>query len=91
MASEGDPGAEAIKRIKEKRDFFQHLAIYVAVNVLLVVIWAMTGRDGGFWPAWVMLGWGIGVAAHAWSVFRQRPITEEEIQREMDRSRRRQP
>jgi class 3 adenylate cyclase len=41
-----------------------HLWIYVLVNVLLVGIWAASGA-GYFWPVWSMLGWGIGVAAHA--------------------------
>jgi hypothetical protein len=30
---------------------------FVAVNLLLVAIWAFTGA-GYFWPAWVMLWWG---------------------------------
>ena len=87
MAGETDPREEAIKRIGEKRDFYRHLVSYVVVNVGLVIIWALTGREGSFWPVWVMLGWGIGVAIHAWNVFGQRPITEEDIRREMGRNR----
>jgi hypothetical protein len=41
-----------------------HLAIYVAVNVMLIGIWAASG-GGYFWPIWPMLGWGIGVGCHA--------------------------
>ena len=37
---------------------------YVAVMLLLVGIWALTGA-GYFWPIWPMLGWGIGVLADA--------------------------
>lgn len=37
---------------------------YLAVMVLLVAIWALTGA-GYFWPIWPMLGWGIGLLAHA--------------------------
>lgn len=86
MAAESDPRAAAVQRIKGRREFYQHLATYLVVNVFLVVIWAMTGREGGFWPAWVILGWGIGVVAHAWKVFAgDRPISEEDIQREMQR------
>jgi DUF1707 SHOCT-like domain/2TM domain len=31
---------------------------YIAVSVLLVAIWALTGM-GYFWPIWPILGWGI--------------------------------
>ncbi len=76
----------AIKRIKDKRDFKNHVVVYVLVNLFLVVIWALTGR-GYFWPGWVMAGWGFGVVMHGWQAYRgERPITEEEIQREIDRA-----
>jgi hypothetical protein len=41
-----------------------HERTYVAVMLLLVAIWAITGA-GYFWPIWPMLGWGIGVLADA--------------------------
>ncbi|HZA19774.1 MAG TPA: 2TM domain-containing protein [Actinomycetota bacterium] len=77
--------AEAIKRIKEKREFNQHVVAYVVVNIALVGIWAITSDGGYFWPIWPILGWGIGLAFHAYSTFGQRPISEEEIQREIKR------
>ena len=40
-----------------------HVTTYVAVITGLVALWALTGF-GYFWPAWPMLGWGIGVACH---------------------------
>ncbi len=36
------------------------LAAFVAVNLLLIVIWAATGA-GYFWPIWPLLGWGLGL------------------------------
>ena len=75
----------AVQRLKAKRDFRNHVAIYVIVNALLVVIWAATGA-GYFWPIWPIAGWGIGLAFNAWAVYYERPITEEEIRREMERS-----
>jgi hypothetical protein len=44
-------------------DFAPHLRVYIAVNALLVAIWALTGM-GYFWPVWPLLGWGVGVLAH---------------------------
>jgi len=80
---ESDPRRLAYKRIKARRDFYQHLAIYLLVNIALVLVWATTGQ-GYFWPAWVLGGWGIGVIANAWAVF-ARPITEEDVNRELER------
>lgn len=47
-----------------RRELRSHVAAFVAVNLLLVGIWAVTGA-GYFWPVWPILGWGIGVASHA--------------------------
>ena len=75
---------QAITQLKKKRDFRTHIFIYVIVNVMLVVIWAVTGA-GFFWPVFPILGWGIGVAANAWDVYGRKPITEDEIRRETER------
>ena len=73
----------AIRRIRAKRAFRAHLAIYLAVNALLVSIWAITSA-AYFWPVWPMLGWGIGVAAHAVNVYvGPSEISEEQIEREL--------
>ena len=87
MTEELDPRDVAIKRLKEKRDFWSHVAAYVVVNAFLVMIWAVTMPGGYFWPIWVMGGWGIGLALHAYGAYLQRPITEEDIEREMHRGR----
>jgi hypothetical protein len=77
----------AVKRLQAKAGFWTHLAIYLAVNAFLVMIWFFTGA-GFFWPIFPIAGWGIGVAANAWDVFGREPITEERIQHEMDNLRR---
>lgn len=54
-----------------------HLAVYVAVQALLVATWALTSNwDGGLpfpWFIFPLLGWGIGLAAHyaAYSAMRR--------------------
>ena len=78
---------EALDRLKKKRDFWTHLFIYFTVNAVLVAIWAIATPDALFWPAFPMLGWGIGVAGNAWDVFLRRPITESELDREEERLR----
>lgn len=75
----------AIRRIRAKRGFWIHLSVYLAVNALLVVIWATT-TAAYFWPVWPILGWGIGVVAHGVSVFvGSSKISEDRIDRELHR------
>jgi hypothetical protein len=93
---EGIPDTEqdlrklAVSRLKKKRDFRTHVAIYVIVNAMLVGIWAVTGA-GFFWPIFPILGWGIGVGANAWDVYGRKPITEDEVRRETERLRSERP
>lgn len=84
MADVDPARAAAIKRIKQKRDFQRHLFVYAVINVFLWILWAVTGA--GFpWPIFVTAGWGLGVVMQAWQVYRESPITEDEIEREMRR------
>jgi hypothetical protein len=81
--TDGDREA-AIRRLEARRAYRLHATIYVAANLVLMVIWAMTG-GGYFWPIWPILGWGVAIGIHYWMVFKQKPITEAEIRREMAR------
>jgi len=75
----------AVKRIKDKREFWMHVVAYVVVNSFLIGIWALTGADY-FWPAWVLLGWGIGIVLHGANLMLEgRPMREKDIEREMRR------
>lgn len=74
----------AVKRLKTRRDFKNHMLIYLIVNTMLIAIWAASGA-GYFWPIWPILGWGVGIALNAWAVYGQRPITEDEIRKESQR------
>lgn len=52
--------------VRALRDFYQHLAIYLVVNVMLFVIDAVT--PGGPWFYWPLLFWGIAVAINGVTV-----------------------
>ena len=52
------PRAPQRRRSQRRPD----LVPFIAVNLLLIVIWAATGA-GYFWPIWPLLGWGIGLIA----------------------------
>lgn len=81
---------QAIKRIKAKNDFKIHLVVYLAVNTMLVVIWAFTNAGqpfpgGFFWPIFPIAGWGIGVVINGYVAYQGNVYTEERIQREMQK------
>lgn len=84
MSDQDDARVAAISRLKSKRDFRMHLGAYVIVNAMLVGIWALSGQ-GGFWPGWVMLFWGVGLAFHGWNTFLGGSFSEDAIRREMDK------
>jgi hypothetical protein len=72
-ARPGQPAAARQRSLQERRAFRASLVSYVAVNSLLVLIWLVTVIGSGdlqyFWPIWPILGWGIGMAVHAWKVY----------------------
>jgi hypothetical protein len=56
-----------------------HAGIYCAVNVLLVLINLWTA--GGYWFQWPLLGWGAGLALHAWLVASRVGLRPSELDR----------
>jgi hypothetical protein len=77
-----DARTAAIKRLSDRRDYVSHLVSYAVVNLALIAVWFFTGR-GYFWPAWILGCWGMGLLLHAWALWGRRPITEEDVRREM--------
>lgn len=55
------------KRVDEKLGFYMHLAVYIFVNGLLIVINLMTS-PGTYWFLWPLFGWGIGLLFHGLGV-----------------------
>jgi hypothetical protein len=81
---------QALRRVKKRRDLHTHAFAYLTVNALVWGIWAIIGATSGSWfpwPLFVTLGWGVGLALNAWDVHFRRPITEAELQREVERLR----
>ena len=57
------------RRARGRRNGFQiHLKVYIAVQILLVAIWALVWQlgdgTGHPWFAYALVGWGLGLAAH---------------------------
>jgi hypothetical protein len=61
LAGDPAPPPARVRRRRRGPDP-DHLRAYIAVNVMLVAIWALTGA-GYFWPIWPILGWGVGLVA----------------------------
>ena len=85
MADEaGDLREQARQRVQKRRDLGAHIVVYVVVNLMLIGVWAISG-GGYFWPAWVMLAWGVGLVLNIWDVYFRRPVTEADVDRELQR------
>jgi hypothetical protein len=74
----------ARKRLQDRREFGSHVVVYFVVNAFLVGAWAITG-GGYFWPAWVLAAWGVGLVLHGWETFVHRPVTDADIDKELER------
>ena len=71
--------------MEAKIGFYIHLAVYVGVNILLIIINLLTSSQY-LWFRWPLIGWGIGILFHALGVFvfsGGSAIKEEMIQKEM--------
>jgi predicted membrane channel-forming protein YqfA (hemolysin III family) len=60
------------------RGFLIHLGIYVLVVGLLAAL-NLYRNPGNLWFIWVLIGWGIGVAAHGLALLLQRSGSREEL------------
>ncbi|WP_288376922.1 2TM domain-containing protein [uncultured Chryseobacterium sp.] len=59
---------KAARRVKELKGFYGNLTSYVLVISFLVILNLITSPEY-LWFVWPMMGWGIGVAAHAAGTF----------------------
>ena len=79
----------AKRRAEAKIGFYIHLAVYVGVNILLIIINLSTSPQH-IWFKWPLLGWGIGLFFHGMSIFvfsgnKFKEIKEKMIEKEMKR------
>jgi len=63
--------APALERLARRRagmklGWYVHAGVYLAVNLMLAVIAASSGRNWAIYPA---LGWGLGLAIHGVVVY----------------------
>lgn len=58
--------------LNQKRNFYTHLVVYGVIITFLWLIWLMDGKSS-LWPIYPTLGWGLGLAFQAASVFVYHP------------------
>ncbi len=58
---------QARKRVRDLRGFYVHIAVYIVVISGIALINWVTDPSY-WWVIWPMIGWGIGLGAHAVSV-----------------------
>ncbi|NCW42138.1 MAG: hypothetical protein EBV93_04435 [Actinobacteria bacterium] len=81
----------AEKQLKKKQDFRTYMWVYAAVVALTSGVWFITSPSAPYWPVWVILGMGIAaifVGLDAYGRLGGKPITDEQIDAEVERLRR---
>ncbi len=59
---------EARKRVKKKKGFYGHLSAFIAVGLFFFIM-NMSTSPNELWFPFPMMGWGIGLVIHYFSVF----------------------
>ena len=86
---EDDPRLrEARKHVENLKAFYIHGIVFIVVMSGLFVINVATG--GPWWVHWPLLGWGIGLAGHALTLFKPMTLfgkewTEKQIKTRLDK------
>lgn len=66
--TEADRYYDAQKKVKEIREFYEHLTVFVLVNPIVIVVNLMTS-PGYLWFLWCLMGWGMAIIVHGLKVF----------------------
>ena len=67
----------ARKRVRDVRDFYVHVGVYAIVNGALFAINMLTSPDT-LWFFWPLIGWGIGLTLHAFTLLTEGRLFGEE-------------
>ena len=67
--SEEEIYEQAKKSVGAKKGFYSNLGSWATVNIVLIIIWALTGRSGSLWFLWPLCIWGFLVLVNFMNVF----------------------
>ena len=65
----------AEKRVKAKKKFYGDFGGWAVVNIILIIIWALSGR-GYPWFLWPLCIWGAFILIHFLQVFVFKPKSD---------------
>ncbi|KAF2332596.1 2TM domain-containing protein [Flavobacterium daemonense] len=68
---------QAQKRVKEIKEFYQHLTVYILCNPIVIVVNLMTS-PGYLWCLYCVFGWGFAIVMHGLAAFRYSPFFNKE-------------
>ena len=82
---------EARLRVKARKDFYGHLGAWAVVNVILIIVWALTDLGGYPWFLWPLCIWGVFVFFNYLRVFVFKPKSDRSaVEKEAEKIRREQ-
>lgn len=64
---------DAQKRVTEMKKFYEHLAVYLLCNAIVIVVNLMTSPDY-LWCIWCVMGWGFPLVLHGLKAFDRSPF-----------------
>ena len=67
--SEEEIYEQAKKRVQDKKKFYNNLFSWAAVNIVLIIVWALTENGGYYWFLWPLCIWGFFVLLNFLNVF----------------------
>jgi len=76
MSEERIGEAIAREQVRALNGFYNHFVVFAMVMAVLAAI--NTAMGDRFWVHWVLLGWGAGIAFHAYMVFVRKPQRDAE-------------
>jgi 2TM domain len=77
-----DSYLQTATQLQRWRDFQAQVAAYLAVNIVFVIIWAVSGR-GFFWPVYPLVGCAVGLSFQHFSAVLRGQITDENVRRKL--------
>jgi len=72
--------------VEKRKEFYQHAAVYVCINLMLWLLYLSVMPGGFAWPAIVSGTWGLGLLSHANDTF-SASRSKKSIDREVERQR----
>lgn len=66
---------KALKRVQEIKGFYNHLIIFIVINLLILAAALYFNKDMIFFFVVSVCGWGIGLFSHAMKTFDWNPLT----------------